>query len=335
MKHERLTPCNPRPRLPPLPSASRAHHALSRGRFQPFLDLACPPEAKEIIEEAVTLIPLLDLLSSRHHPLPHVQIYALAAKPKQNKSRKQVRGQASVRRAIKQLRMQHANNQCYEMHVAVKGMGSTRPVYQPAKHIKSPQYHGLSTGKSSVRDHRGPSAHHSSAVDTHIRRQDQQVSTSRYHLFLSLKTSSSNQISSRKKTLQNDTVPTYQNDAVALYQQAADLFKTTNDWFQLQHPKRSVLTSSNDVAAPTSRRQYYFKNHQQLVTQSTHILHNDPKPAVALNQMTSLRLLHQIQSTHTNTSSCIRETPAAGSSTHRLVALSKQLLNPIVNTQKR
>ncbi|KZV44886.1 AT-rich interactive domain-containing protein 4-like [Dorcoceras hygrometricum] len=39
---------------------------------------------------------------------------------------------------------------------------STRPVYQPAIHIKSPQYHGLSTGKSSVRDHRGP-------------RQDQQV----------------------------------------------------------------------------------------------------------------------------------------------------------------
>ncbi|KZV32689.1 hypothetical protein F511_14462 [Dorcoceras hygrometricum] len=32
----------------------------------------------------------------------------------------------------------------------------------------SPLYHGLSTGKSSVRDHRGPSAHHSSAVDTRI-----------------------------------------------------------------------------------------------------------------------------------------------------------------------
>ncbi|KZV28716.1 hypothetical protein F511_30250 [Dorcoceras hygrometricum] len=30
----------------------------------------------------------------------------------------------------------------------------------------SPLYHGLSTGKSSVHDHRGPSAHHSSAVDT-------------------------------------------------------------------------------------------------------------------------------------------------------------------------
>ncbi|KZV39351.1 hypothetical protein F511_44966 [Dorcoceras hygrometricum] len=90
-------------------------------------------------------------------------------RPKQSKIRKQVRGQASVRRAMKQLRMQHANNQCYEMHVAVKGNQSTRPVHQPANHIKSPQYHGLSTGKSSVRDHRGPSAHHSSAVDTRIR----------------------------------------------------------------------------------------------------------------------------------------------------------------------
>ncbi|KZV20076.1 zinc finger protein CONSTANS-LIKE 8 [Dorcoceras hygrometricum] len=33
----------------------------------------------------------------------------------------------------------------------------------------SPLYHGLSTGKSSVRDHRVPSAHHISAVDTRIR----------------------------------------------------------------------------------------------------------------------------------------------------------------------
>ncbi|KZV28572.1 hypothetical protein F511_38859 [Dorcoceras hygrometricum] len=31
----------------------------------------------------------------------------------------------------------------------------------------------------------------------------------------------------------NDTTPTKQNDAVALNQQAADLFKTTNGWFQL------------------------------------------------------------------------------------------------------
>ncbi|KZV54931.1 hypothetical protein F511_33859 [Dorcoceras hygrometricum] len=63
--------------------------------------------------------------------------------------------------------MQHANNQCYEMHVAVKGNRSTRPVYQPANQINSPQYHGLSIGKSSVRDHRGPSAHHSSAVHSY------------------------------------------------------------------------------------------------------------------------------------------------------------------------
>ncbi|KZV41266.1 Fibronectin type III domain-containing protein isoform 1 [Dorcoceras hygrometricum] len=107
---------------------------------------------------------------------------------------------------------------------------------------------------------------------------------------------------------------------------AGSLRNTQNAAFQL-HRTTSPRLPADD--------KYYFKNHQQLVTQSTHILHNDPKPAAALNQTTSLRLLHQIQSTHTNTSSCIRETPAAGSSTHRLVALSKQLLNPIVNTQKR
>ncbi|KZV45155.1 nicotianamine synthase [Dorcoceras hygrometricum] len=44
------------------------------------------------------------------------------------------------------------------------GNQSARPVEQPSNHIMSPLYHGLSTGKSSVRDHRGPSAHHSSAV---------------------------------------------------------------------------------------------------------------------------------------------------------------------------
>ncbi|KZV21986.1 hypothetical protein F511_37305 [Dorcoceras hygrometricum] len=54
-------------------------------------------------------------------------------------------------------------------HKCQQGNRSARPVHQPANHIKSPLYHGLSTGKSSVRDHRGPSAHHSSAVDTRIR----------------------------------------------------------------------------------------------------------------------------------------------------------------------
>ncbi|KZV48439.1 mediator-associated protein 1-like [Dorcoceras hygrometricum] len=69
----------------------------------------------------------------------------------------------------KQINMQHAINQCYECMRAVKGSQSARPVEQPANHIMSPLYHGLSTGKSSVRDHRGPSAHHSSVVDTRIR----------------------------------------------------------------------------------------------------------------------------------------------------------------------
>ncbi|KZV23578.1 hypothetical protein F511_34608 [Dorcoceras hygrometricum] len=37
-----------------------------------------------------------------------------------NKSRKQIRGQASVRRAIKWQNMQHAINQCYECMRAIK-----------------------------------------------------------------------------------------------------------------------------------------------------------------------------------------------------------------------
>ncbi|KZV32165.1 pentatricopeptide repeat-containing protein-like [Dorcoceras hygrometricum] len=82
--------------------------------------------------------------------------------------------------------------------------------------------------------------------------------------YFAKKPSSSNQISSRKKILQNDTVPTYQNDAVALYQPAADLFKTSYDRFQLQHPKFSVLTSSNDVSAPTTSNPVDTYQHQQL-----------------------------------------------------------------------
>ncbi|KZV13939.1 BRCT domain-containing protein [Dorcoceras hygrometricum] len=69
----------------------------------------------------------------------------------------------------KQLNMQHAINQCYECMRAVKGIRSARPVYQPANKLKSPLYHSVSTGKSSVREHRGPSAHHSLVVDTRIR----------------------------------------------------------------------------------------------------------------------------------------------------------------------
>ncbi|KZV37002.1 putative LRR receptor-like serine/threonine-protein kinase [Dorcoceras hygrometricum] len=40
----------------------------------------------------------------------------------------------------------------------------TWPVHPQENHIKSPPYRGVSTGKSSVHDHRSPSAHHSSAV---------------------------------------------------------------------------------------------------------------------------------------------------------------------------
>ncbi|KZV43732.1 dystroglycan-like [Dorcoceras hygrometricum] len=68
----------------------------------------------------------------------------------------------------KQINMQHATNQCYECMRPIKKSDIARPVYQLATQIK-PLYHGLSTGKSSVRDHRGPSAHHSAVVDTRIR----------------------------------------------------------------------------------------------------------------------------------------------------------------------
>ncbi|KZV52378.1 hypothetical protein F511_32601 [Dorcoceras hygrometricum] len=54
----------------------------------------------------------------------------------------------------KQIDMQHAINQCYECMRAAKENHSARPVYQQAKYIRSPLYHGQSTGKSSVRDHR-------------------------------------------------------------------------------------------------------------------------------------------------------------------------------------
>ncbi|KZV49265.1 hypothetical protein F511_39134 [Dorcoceras hygrometricum] len=69
----------------------------------------------------------------------------------------------------KQINMQHAINQCYECMRLSKEIGQLGQCIHRQNHIKSPLYHGLSTGKSSVRDHRGPSAHHSSAVDTRIR----------------------------------------------------------------------------------------------------------------------------------------------------------------------
>ncbi|KZV29355.1 hypothetical protein F511_30348 [Dorcoceras hygrometricum] len=199
-------------------------------------------------------------------------------------------------------------------------------------------------------------------------RQDQQVSTSRYHLFLSLKTSSSNQISSRKKTLQNDTVPTYQNDIVALHQLVhlslakqpkagtRSLQANTNGWSREINQNDDTLTNPNDIVKVTSASlppagspvathysqqplaagsirntqnaafqlhrttsprlpaddKYYFKNHQQLVTQATHILHNDQKPAAALNQRRRRVYTNKSSRCTYKTSRCTRKTLAAG-----------------------
>ncbi|KZV58690.1 hypothetical protein F511_18006 [Dorcoceras hygrometricum] len=58
----------------------------------------------------------------------------------------------------KQLNMKHAINQCYECMRAIKDR-IARPAGQLENHLK----------RASFRDHRGPSAHHSSVVDTRIR----------------------------------------------------------------------------------------------------------------------------------------------------------------------
>ncbi|KZV52377.1 hypothetical protein F511_32600 [Dorcoceras hygrometricum] len=69
----------------------------------------------------------------------------------------------------KQQIMQHAINQCYEMHEAIKeSVIKTSVSTGKSSHVEPP-HHGVSTGKSSIRDLRGPSAHHSSMVDTRIR----------------------------------------------------------------------------------------------------------------------------------------------------------------------
>ncbi|KZT76359.1 hypothetical protein F511_46615 [Dorcoceras hygrometricum] len=70
----------------------------------------------------------------------------------------------------KQLIMQHAIIDAMKCMRAIKDR-IARPVYQLAIISVKPLYHAqpISQWKSSVRDHRGPSAHHSSVVDTRIR----------------------------------------------------------------------------------------------------------------------------------------------------------------------
>ncbi|KZV44746.1 hypothetical protein F511_35720 [Dorcoceras hygrometricum] len=172
----------------------------------------------------------------------------------------------------------------------------------------------------------------------------------------------------RKKTLQNDTVPTYQNDIVALHQLVhlslakqpkagtRSLQANTNGWSREINQNDDALTNPNDIVKVTSASlppagspvathysqqplaagsirntqnaafqlhrttsprlpaddKYYFKNHQQLVTQSTHILHNDPKPADALNQTRRRAYTNKSSRCTYKTSRCTRKILAAG-----------------------
>ncbi|KZV20686.1 hypothetical protein F511_09663 [Dorcoceras hygrometricum] len=103
-------------------------------------------------------------------PLGYLKILQVGnADPNNTKAGKQIRGQASVRRAIKTANHATCHNRCYEMHEVIKDR-IARPVYQLA--INSISLYTRTVyqpGKSSVRDLRSPSAHHSSVVDTRIR----------------------------------------------------------------------------------------------------------------------------------------------------------------------
>ncbi|KZV45871.1 mediator-associated protein 1-like [Dorcoceras hygrometricum] len=69
----------------------------------------------------------------------------------------------------KQLNMQHAINQCYECMKAIKESDSKTSLSTGKSNQASIPLTANQPVESSVRDHRGPSAHHSSVVDTRIR----------------------------------------------------------------------------------------------------------------------------------------------------------------------
>ncbi|KZV35513.1 hypothetical protein F511_34460 [Dorcoceras hygrometricum] len=85
-----------------------------------------------------------------------------------NTKGKEIRGQASVRRAIKQLIMQHAKIDAMKCMRANKGR-IARPVNQLANHLSRASIPRTvyQPGKSSVRDLQSPSSHHSSVVFRH------------------------------------------------------------------------------------------------------------------------------------------------------------------------
>ncbi|KZV37612.1 pumilio24 [Dorcoceras hygrometricum] len=86
------------------------------------------------------------------------------ADPKTQNQEKKYEVKPQYEEPSKQQIMQHAINQSYEMHEANKeSVLKTSVSTGKSSHVEPP-YHGVSTGKSSVRDLRGPSAHHNSVV---------------------------------------------------------------------------------------------------------------------------------------------------------------------------
>ncbi|KZV49501.1 hypothetical protein F511_15205 [Dorcoceras hygrometricum] len=90
--------------------------------------------------------------------------------PKQHKSKKgNTRSSLSTKSHLKTTSHATCYKSRYEMHEAIKeSVIKTSVSTGNSSHVEPP-YHGVSTEKSSIRDLRGQSAHHSSVVDTRIR----------------------------------------------------------------------------------------------------------------------------------------------------------------------
>ncbi|KZV25263.1 hypothetical protein F511_12499 [Dorcoceras hygrometricum] len=123
-----------------------------------------------------------------------------------------------------------------------------------------------------------------------INRGDQQKSISRCLLFLSLK--SAEEI----KCCIRNYIPTKRNDAAAFYQQAT-ISLAKNQMLVVEFPSKPIsswlrkFTQNDDASTNLDDSVLYMPHrYQLLVNQQASILHNDSKPAVALNQTTSLRL---------------------------------------------
>ncbi|KZV49618.1 hypothetical protein F511_26049 [Dorcoceras hygrometricum] len=94
----------------------------------------------------------------------------------------------------------------------------------------------------------------------------------------------------------NDTVPTKRNNAASFYQQAT-ISLAKNQMLVVEFPSKPISSwlrkiTQNDDASTNLDDAVLDMPHryQLLINQQASILHNDSKPAVALNQTTSLRL---------------------------------------------